>query len=105
MYKPEIWLIHNGRKRLQIARIGERIKTDKRVFRIGIHHKVAEIPSDKAGAAGHKILTHEFSPIFKIFSFVGWYNTTPPSYHGSLYFRKKPFQSIFPFGKKRKSIL
>ena len=67
VHELEIGFIHDGRERLQIARVSERIQADERILRIAVHHIMAEVSADKSGAAGHKIFTHEFPPIVLIF--------------------------------------
>ena len=51
--EAEIGLIHDGRQRGQIARVGQLVDADDPVLRMSVELIIHKIASDKSGAAGH----------------------------------------------------
>ena len=59
-HKVIIWPVCHGRKRFQIARIGQKVQIHNLILRILIHHMVNKIAADKTGASGNQDFHNQF---------------------------------------------
>lgn len=50
--EAEVWLVHHGRQRGEVTRVGQLVDADHPVGRVGLHVIVDEVAADKPGAAG-----------------------------------------------------
>ena len=51
--KFEMRIVHHGRKRFHVARVGQRVHAQNIVLRMLAQHEMHEVAADKSGAAGY----------------------------------------------------